>query len=278
MEATGNKASPVELHARRNQPRLSVLIPSTCIESANSYEGDNPCEPLESPPGQIPPFDTRHITETAQIGERGSILSPHDDQNPSRENSTLKSRQPTSDIEADNETREHSLEEDADSEIPSSDQNVSPDHRDLSSTQNHSPHAREWPDVHECRQNIVDHGLLSVPRPYPNPQPRNPRPREADSSSSEPSNRELIGHWDESEQITELESLLRWRPSRGNRPLGLDPEEDIWDAWWDDDGEESDSEAGEATDDEGKDEGKDEGEENESDESSLSSSSSEGDE
>lgn len=274
MEATGNKGSPVELHARRNQPRLSVLIPSSCIKSAKCYESGNPYESLEPPPGQIPPFDTKHITETAQIGEGSSILGLRDDQNPSREHSTLKSRQTTSDIEAENETREHSLEEDADSEIPSSDQNVSSDHRHLSSTQNHSPHAREWPDIHECRQNIVDHGLLSVLRPYPNAQPRNPRPREADSSSSEPSNRELIGHWDESEQITELESLLRWRPSRGNRPLGLDPEEDIWDTWWDDDGEESDSEAGEAT----EDEDKDEGEKNESDESSLSSSSSEGDE
>lgn len=242
MEATGNKGSPVELHARRNQPRLSILIPSSCIELANSSEGGDPCETLESPPGPIPPFDTKHITETSQIGEgRSSILGSHDDQSPSRKHSTPKSRQTTSEIEAENVTRKHSLEEDADSEIPSSDQNISPDHRHLSSTQNHSPHAREWPDVHEYRQNIVDHGLLSVLRPYPNRQPHSPRPKEADSSSSEPSNGELIGQWDGSEQITELESLLRWRPSRGNRPLGLDAEEDIWDTWWDDDGEESDN-------------------------------------
>lgn len=80
-------------------------------------------------------------------------------------------------------------------------------------------------NVHEYRQNIVDHGLLSVLRPYPNRQPHSPRPKEADSSSSEPSNGEPIGQWDGSEQITELESLLRWRPSRGNRLLGLDAED-----------------------------------------------------
>lgn len=157
----------------------------------------------------------------------------------------------TSDFEAEKVAHEHSLEEDADSDVQSSDQNISPDRRHPSSTHDHSPYPRQWPDVQEYRQNIIDHGLLSVLRPRPSPQPRSPHPTEADSSSSEPSDGELIGHWDGSEQMIELGSLIRWHPSRGNRPLGLDPEEDIWDTWWDDDvGEASDSEAGEATEDE----------------------------
>lgn len=89
MEGTKNKGSRIELHARRNQPRLSILIPSSCIEMANSPDSGEAYETLESHPGPIPPFNTKYITETAQISEGSSISDSDEDQYASREHSTV---------------------------------------------------------------------------------------------------------------------------------------------------------------------------------------------